>query len=60
MKKQTEINFAKISKEQTNKLTTVVSEMIAKDFVPFKTFTSVDLWNIQRRSKTMVSRRYSI
>ncbi len=58
MKKQTEINFAKISKEQTNKITTVVRESIAMDFVPFKTFTTADLWNIQRKSKTMRSRRH--
>ncbi len=58
MKKQTEINFVEISKEQTNKLTAVVSETIAMDFVPFKTFTTADLWNIQRRSNTMRNRRH--
>ena len=58
MKKQTEINFVKISEEQTNKLNTVISETIATDFVPFKTFTTADLWNIQRRSKTMINRRH--
>ncbi len=58
MKKQTEINFVKISEEQTNNLTTVVSETIATDFVPFKTFTTADLWNIQRRGKTIMNRRH--
>lgn len=58
MKKQTEINFSKISKEETNKLTTVVSETIATDFVFFKTFTTADLWNIQRRSNTIRNRRH--
>ena len=58
MKKQSEINFVEISKEQTNKLTAVVSETIAMDFVPFKTFTTTDLWNIQRRSNTMRNRRH--
>ena len=58
MKKNTEINFSKISKEQTNTLTTVVSESIAMGFVPFKTFTTADLWNIQRRSKTITNRRH--
>ena len=59
MKKQIEINFSKISKEQTNDLTTVVKETIATDFVPVKSFTIVDLWNIQRRSKTATGRRTS-
>jgi hypothetical protein len=53
MKKQTEINFSKISKEQTNDLTAVVNETIAMDFIPVKSFTIVDLWNIQQRSKTI-------
>lgn len=56
MRKQTEINFSKISKEQTNTLTTVVSESIAIGIVPFKTFTSANLWNIRRRSNTMINR----
>ena len=58
MKKQAEINLSKITKEQTKKLTTVVSESLAMDFVPFKTFTTADLWNIQRRSKPMVNRKH--
>jgi hypothetical protein len=52
MNKQTEINFSKISKGQTNDLATMVNETIAKDFIAVKSFTIVDLWNIQRRSKT--------
>lgn len=59
MKKQTEINFSKISKEQTNDLLMIVNETIAKDFIPVKHFTIVDLWNIQRRSKTTISSRKS-
>ncbi len=58
MKKHSEINFSKISKEQTNTLTTVVNESIAMGFVPFKTFTAADLWNIRRRSNTMRNRRH--
>ena len=58
MKKQTEINFLKINKEQTDFLTTVVSETIATDFVRLKTFTAADLWNIQRRGKTIINRRH--
>ncbi|CAN5257454.1 hypothetical protein BH11BAC5_BH11BAC5_49870 [soil metagenome] len=58
MKKQTEINFSKISKEQINTLTTVVSESIAMDYVPFKTFTTIDLWNIRRKSNSISNRRH--
>lgn len=60
MNKQTEINFSKISKEQTNDLTTVINETIAMDFVPVKSFTIIDLWNIQRRSKTTRDSRKSV
>jgi hypothetical protein len=59
MKKQTEINFSKISNQQTNDLTTVINETIAMDFIPVKSFTIVDLWNIHRRSKTKTSGRKS-
>lgn len=57
MKKVTNINFAKLSKEQTNELTTTVPETVATDFVTPKNFTIVDLWNIQRKSKTTVNSR---
>lgn len=59
MKKQIEINFSKISKEQTNDLTTVVNETIAIDFIPAKSFNIVDLWNIQRRCKSAINSRKS-
>ena len=58
MKKQTEINFSKIITEQNIALTTVESKSIAIGYVPFKTFTATDLWNIRRRSKTMSNRRH--
>lgn len=57
MKKQTNNQFNSISKEQTEKLTTVVNETIALGISQVKTFTSADLWNIQRRSRTSMSRR---
>ncbi len=57
MKKETNFNFANISKIQSTELTTIVKETIALDFVPAKSFTVVDLWNIQRRSKTTMSSR---
>lgn len=58
MKKQSENNFTQISKEHTNELTTVVTETLAMGLVAVKTLTSADLWNIQRRSKTMMYRRH--
>lgn len=60
MKKQTEINFSKISKEQTKKLTTLEGESLVTNYVPFKTFTLAELWNIHRRSKPMVNRRHLV
>jgi hypothetical protein len=57
MKKQTTNQFSPISKEQTEKLTTVVKETIALGLSQVKTFTTADLWNIQRRSRTIMSRR---
>ena len=58
MKKQSENNFAQISKEHKTELTTVAKETLAQGFIPVKTFSSLDLWNIQRRSKTMMYRRH--
>ena len=57
MKKQTNLNFAKMSKEQLNELTTTVKEIVATDFIPGKSFTVVDLWNIRRHSKTTINSR---
>ena len=57
MKKQTTNQFSPISKNQTEKLTTLVKETIALGLSQVKTFTTADLWNIQRRSRTIMSRR---
>ncbi len=57
MKKQTTNQFSPISKEQTEKLTTVVKETIALGLKQVRTFSTADLWNIQRRSRTLLSRR---
>ena len=56
MKKQS-TQFAQISKEQTEKLTTVVNETLAIGYNQVKTFSTADLWNIQRRSRTIMNRR---
>ena len=57
MKKQTPNPFLQISKEQTEKLTAVVNETLALGISQVKTFSTADLWNIQRRGRTMMSRR---
>ena len=57
MKKNSENNFAPLSQEQVKNLTTVVKETVAVGFSQPKSFTTIDLWNIQRRSRTMMQRR---
>ena len=57
MKKQTNLNFSKLSKGQLNELTTVVKEIVATDFVPAKSFTVIDLWNIRRHGKPTMNSR---
>jgi hypothetical protein len=57
MKKQTNLNFANISKEESTELTSVIEETIAIDFVPAKSFTVIDLWNIRRHGKTTINSR---
>ena len=56
MKKQTAV-FSKITKEQFEKLTTVVNETLAPVCKQVKTFNTADLWNIQRKSRTIMNRR---
>ncbi len=57
MKKQTN-NFSPLTKVETEKLTNVVSETLALEFTQPKSFSPADLWNIQRKSRTMTIRRY--
>jgi hypothetical protein len=57
MKKQTTNEFSPISKAQTEKLTSVVNETLAFGLNQVKRFSSVDLWNIQRKGRSMISRR---
>ena len=57
MKKQTTNQLSQISKEQTANLTAVVNETLAVGFNQARTFSTADLWNIQRRSRTMLNRR---
>ncbi len=58
MKKQTAITFSQISKETTEKLNKVVNETLAVEFSQSKIFITVDLWNIQRKSRTLLNRRH--
>jgi len=58
MKQQTNVNFAEMSKDQLNELTSTVKETVASSFAPAKNFTVIDLWNIQRSSKTRTLSRH--
>ncbi len=60
MKKQSENTFAQITKEYTENLTSVIKEALAVEFNHPKTFSTADLWNIQRRGRTMLQRRHMI
>lgn len=56
---QTSAEFSTISKEEKNGFAIMVAETIATDFNTTKNFTVIDLWNIQRRSKTTKKSRKS-
>ena len=60
MKKQSTNQFSQTRKEQTEILTTVVSETLATGFNQAKTFSTADLWNIQRKRRTMMIRKYYV
>jgi len=57
MKKQTTNQFSSLINERSEKLTTVVPETLALEISQVKIFTAADLWNIQRRSRTIMSRK---
>jgi hypothetical protein len=57
MKKNSEYNFTPLSEEHVKTLTTTVKETIAEGHSQPRSFTAADLWNIQRRSRTMTQRR---
>ncbi len=48
-----------LGKEETAKLTTVVDETLAYDMGQHKPFTAAELWNIQRRRRSFVQRRFN-
>ena len=53
MKKTTNGIFAKLSTSQIENLTSIVKEKIAFEIgiAAIKTFTSADLWNIQKKAR---------
>lgn len=55
MKKQSENRFSLLTRQDVANLANTVKETLA--IVRPKTFSTADLWNIQRRSRTMASRR---
>jgi len=56
MKKQT-TTLTSLTKEQLETLTTQVKETLATNLAGHKPFGSIDLWNVRRRSRSLVSRR---
>ncbi len=59
MKVINNIYYTSLNSEQLQNLTTLVPETIAIDVAGFnkKSFTSADLWNIQRAKKSVRNRR---
>lgn len=57
MKKQSQNTFTHLSDVHVKSLTTVVNETLAVGSSQPKAFSTVDLWNIQRRSRTIMQRR---
>ncbi len=48
-----------LSKEETAKLTSVVDETLALGIGLHKPFTAAELWNIQRKRRSFVQRRFN-
>lgn len=44
---------------ETNKLTAIVNETLALDTNQHKPFTAAELWNIQRKRRSFVQRRFN-
>ncbi len=56
MKTQSQL-FSTLTRSTLLRLTTVVDETLALEVKPNRVFSAADLWNIQRKSRTMMSRR---
>ena len=57
MKKQSTNTITLLSQEQVKDLAQSVKETLAIGFNRPKTFSTADLWNIQRRGSSMMRRR---
>jgi hypothetical protein len=60
MKRSTQL-FAQLSNSEIKNLTTVIKETIAKstnEQVATQQFAAVNLWNIQRNTRSRTSRRF--
>ncbi len=62
MKKHLTTLLSEIRSEQLEKLTTMVNETLAVEFEfsqpKSKTFSTADLWNIQRQGRSRIQRRF--
>ena len=50
---------SKLTNEGTTHLTTMVEETLALGMNQHKPFTAAELWNIQRRRRSFVQRRFN-
>lgn len=60
MKRQSNLFFGQIDKEEILKLTNIVRETIAvpEKQIDEKIFSAADLWNIQRQKRNFSQRRF--
>lgn len=60
MKRQSNLFFGQIDKEEILKLTNIVRETIAvpEKQIDEKIFSAADLWNIQRQKRNFLQRRF--
>ena len=52
--------FNTISNTETKNLTTVVGEALAIILNSYKPFTAAEMWNIQRRKRSFIQRRFNV
>ena len=59
MKTQNNNLVSKLTKGETATLTSIVDETLALGMSQHKPFTAAELWNIQRRRRSFVQRRFN-
>ena len=52
--------FNSISTAETKNLTSVVAEKLAFNLNSHKPFTAAEMWNIQRRKRSFIQRRFNV